>query len=109
MSFRLGIRQSSMRLFQLASFALLANIICFAENPAPVETTQPKPYSLARGYNDAYNLDFAGAQQQFSGWERSNPRAALGPVSEAAGLLFSEFDRLGVLQTEFFADDQHFA
>jgi hypothetical protein len=55
-----------------------------------------------------YNLQFAVAQQEFSGWEKQHPEDPLGPVSEAAGLLFSEFDRLGVLQSQLFQDDSHF-
>ena len=33
----------------------------------------------------------------------------MGPVAEAAGVLFSEFDRLGVLEAQFYADDSVFA
>ena len=33
----------------------------------------------------------------------------MGPVSEAAGLLFSEFNRLGVLQSQMFVKDPSFA
>jgi hypothetical protein len=32
----------------------------------------------------------------------------LGPACDAAGLLFSEFNRLGVLETQFYEDDQTF-
>ncbi len=32
----------------------------------------------------------------------------MGPVSDAAAYLFSEFDRLHILQSEFFVHDQHF-
>lgn len=33
----------------------------------------------------------------------------MGHVSEAAGILFSEFDRLGVLEAQFYEDDSVFA
>jgi hypothetical protein len=33
----------------------------------------------------------------------------MGPVAEAAGVLFSEFDRLGVLEAQFYEDDSVFA
>jgi len=33
----------------------------------------------------------------------------MGPVSEAAGLLFSEFNRLGVLESQFYESDDAFA
>jgi len=64
--------------------------------------------SLDRGFLGLYNLDFTGAQKDFSTWEAEHPDDPVGPVSEAAGCLFSEFNRLGVLETQFFADDQSF-
>jgi len=33
----------------------------------------------------------------------------MGPASEGAGLLFSELDRLGILESQFFEDDKSFA
>ena len=64
--------------------------------------------ALERGYLAAYNLDFDSAQQQFAAWEKAHPEDPLGPVSEAAGLLFSEFNRLGILETQLFAKDSSF-
>jgi hypothetical protein len=64
--------------------------------------------SLDRGFLELYNLDFTGAQKDFSAWEAEHPDDPVGPVSEAADCLFSEFNRLGVLETQFFANDQSF-
>ena len=33
----------------------------------------------------------------------------MGPVSQAAGILFSEFNRLGVLEAQFYENDSAFA
>ena len=55
-----------------------------------------------------YNLQFAEAHRTFQEFERLNPADPLGPVSDAAAYLFSEFDRLHILQTEFFTHDPHF-
>ena len=63
---------------------------------------------LDQGYRAMYDLDFAGAHRAFRDWERAHPRDPMGPVSDAAAYLFSEFDRLRVLQSEFFTDDQRF-
>jgi len=63
---------------------------------------------LDRGYSGLYNLDFSGAQKDFVSWEQQHPDDAVGPVSEAAGLLFSEFHRLGVLESQFYEDDKSF-
>jgi hypothetical protein len=64
---------------------------------------------LDRGFLGLYNLDFAGAQKNFSSWETQHPDDPVGPVSQAAGFLFSEFNRLGVLEGQFFEDDDSFA
>ncbi|HUO16053.1 MAG TPA: hypothetical protein VMX38_13805 [Verrucomicrobiae bacterium] len=63
---------------------------------------------LDRGFDGLYNLDFAGAQKQFADWEKQHPDDPVGPVSEAAGLLFSELNRLGVLEAQFFEDNKAF-
>jgi len=63
---------------------------------------------LDRGFFGLYNLDFAGAQRDFSSWQELHPDDPVGPVSEAAGFLFAEFDRLGVLESQFYANDAAF-
>jgi hypothetical protein len=63
---------------------------------------------LDRGFTGLYNLDFAGAQDEFSSWEKEHPDDPVGPVSEAAGYLFSEFNRLGVLEAQFYENDAAF-
>jgi hypothetical protein len=63
---------------------------------------------LDRGFHLLYNLDFGGAHNVFTTYEQSHPEDPLGPTSDAAGLLFSEFHRLGVLESQFFEDDNKF-
>lgn len=63
---------------------------------------------LDRGFTGLYNLDFAGAQGEFSSWEKDHPDDPVGPVSEAAGYLFSEFNRLGVLEAQFYENNASF-
>jgi len=55
-----------------------------------------------------YNLDFAGAHQTFQTWESTHPEDPLGPASNAAAYLFSEFARLHILESELFTDDDKF-
>jgi hypothetical protein len=64
---------------------------------------------LERGFSGLYNLDFAGAQEDFKAWQELHPDDPVGPVSEAAGWLFSEFSRLGVLEAQFYENDEAFA
>jgi hypothetical protein len=64
--------------------------------------------ALDHGYSGLYNLDFAGAQRNFATWEADHPDDPVGPVSEAAGFLFSEFNRLGILESQFYASNETF-
>lgn len=64
--------------------------------------------ALDHGFTGLYNLDFAAAQKDFSAWERQHPDDPVGPVSAAAGFLFSEFNRLGVLEGQFYDNDETF-
>jgi hypothetical protein len=75
---------------------------------AAATTPHPEPTLLDQGYRHMYNREFAEAHQNFQEWERQKPDDPLGPVSDAAAYLFSEFDRLHILQSEFFTHDQHF-
>lgn len=70
--------------------------------------SQTRGISLQDGYSQMYNLEFPAAHQTFHNWEQENPADPLGPVSDAAAYLFSEFDRLHILQSEFFEDDSNF-
>jgi hypothetical protein len=71
--------------------------------PSPVMVS-----ALDRGFSGLYNLDFAGAQRDFAAWQQMHPDDPVGPVSEAAGFLFSEFNRLGVLESQFYENDESF-
>jgi hypothetical protein len=64
--------------------------------------------SLDHGFSLLYNLDFAGAHQVFLSFQQEHPDDPMGPACDAAGFLFSEFNRLGVLEAQFYADDRSF-
>src|SRR6202158_3857216 len=64
---------------------------------------------LDRGFRQLYDLNFPEAQKEFESWEKENPENPMGPVAEAAGILFSEFNRLGVLEAQFYEDDSVFS
>jgi hypothetical protein len=64
---------------------------------------------IGLGFQRLYDLDFPGAQKEFASWEKIHPEDPMGPVSEAAGVLFSEFNRLGVLEAQFYENDSVFA
>ncbi len=64
---------------------------------------------LQAGFDDMYNLSFADAHRCFEHWEQSHPRDPRGTVFDAAAYLFSEFDRLRILRSQFFVDDRSFS
>jgi len=64
---------------------------------------------LLEGFNDMYNLSFAAAHERFSAWEKGHPDDPRGPAFHAAAYLFSEFDRLRILQADFFTDNDSFS
>jgi hypothetical protein len=66
------------------------------------------PNEIERGFQSMYNLQFDEAHQDFSTWERMHPDDPLGPVSQAAGYLFSEFARLDILESQLFTNDKAF-
>ena len=83
-------------------FAVLTTGISYAA------TASLPTLSLASGYHLMYNLEFDGAHQVFMSWQQQHPDDPLGPASDAAGLLFSELHRLGVLEAQFYTNDKAF-
>jgi hypothetical protein len=75
---------------------------------APVATTMAQPGLLDAGYRHMYNLSFDQAHQTFRAYQQQRPEDPMGPVSEAAAYLFAEFDRLKILESEFFTNDEAF-
>jgi hypothetical protein len=69
-------------------------------------SSMPAQSLLDVGYNQMYNLEFDEAHKTFERFEQQSPGDPLGPVSNAAAFLFAEFDRLRILQAEFFVQDE---
>jgi len=76
--------------------------------PAFAADLPSAPTPLERGFHLLYDLDFAHAQQEFTGWQQQHGEDPLGPASEGAALLFSELNRLGVLEAQFYTKDSTF-
>jgi hypothetical protein len=108
---RLPVPGSASRL----SIERVCRVALFVATAAALLLTAPIGFALLpsagldRGFGRLYDLDFSGAQREFVSWEKLNPDNPMGPVSEAAGILFAEFDRLGVLEAQFYDDDSVFA
>ena len=87
------------------TFQNLVFTIALASIPVWAEAA---PNLLDRGYREMYNMQFDEAHRTFEEYQRLKPADPMGPVSDAAAYLFAEFDRLHILQSEFFTHDQHF-
>jgi hypothetical protein len=74
-----------------------------AVDPAPAAT------ALDQGYRQMYDLQFDEAHKTFAEYGRLHPDDPLIPASDAAAYLFAEFDRLNILQSEFFVHDNNFS
>ena len=90
--------------------AVLAGAICLTIMLGPALAADvPVPRtSLDHGFRLLYNLDFDQANQVFLSWQREHPQDPVGPTAEAAGILFAEFHRLGVLESQFYENDKTF-
>jgi hypothetical protein len=76
-----------------------------APRPAALPTA---PDLLDQGYRQLYDLQFDEAHRSFRESQRLHPEDPMGPVSDAAAYLFAEFERLHILQSEFFLHDDGF-
>jgi hypothetical protein len=85
----------------------LALVVLLATVAGGANITSPTA-SLDRGFHLLYQLNFPEAHQVFAAWQQGHPEDPMGPAGEAAGLLFSEFERLGVLESQFYENDRAF-
>jgi hypothetical protein len=86
----------------------LAILLSASVITAPVSSSPTIEPKIDRGYRQMYDLEFGEAHRTFSEWEREHPSDPIGPASNAAAYLFAEFDRLHILQSEFFVEDTIF-
>ena len=86
----------------------IALLIASPAQHAAQAADTPSVNLIHRGFQSMYNLDFPQATQDFDEWEKLHPLDPMGPVSQAAALLFAEFARLGVLEAKLFVDDNTF-
>jgi tetratricopeptide (TPR) repeat protein len=93
----------------LALLLLLSPVIDFArETPgadSPAFATVPE---LSAGFDLLYRQRFAEAREAFANWESRNPEQPFGQVAVAAGYLFEELSRQGVLTSDFFLNEKKF-
>ena len=82
------------------TLALLAPAACMA---ADLPTGPPL---VSEAFNKMYSSDFPGAQNVISRYIAEQPHDPLGYAVRGSAFLFSELDRLGILESEFFESDR---
>ena len=88
--------------------AALLLAVCAAQGFAQSSVrVQPQP-ELAQGFRQMYNLDFVGAHRTFGMYQSLQPDDPMGFVADAAAYLFSEFNRLHILESDLFVSDARF-
>jgi hypothetical protein len=91
-------------MFRFATTALLGLLMTLQCSYAA--TSANEPVSLDSGFHQMYNLDFAAAHKTFETFQELHPNDPLGAASNAAAYLFSEFERLHILELDLFTDNQ---
>src|SRR5690349_7443867 len=66
---------------------------------------RPTP-ELDQAFARLYNTDFRGAHTHLDRYISAQPADTLGYAMRASAYSFSELDRLGILESEFFGDDK---
>jgi hypothetical protein len=89
------------------NLAIAAGSVMLLLGAMPVQAQSiPRTSSLEAGYRSVYNLQFDQAHRAFAEWQEQHPDDPMGPVSGAAVYLFSECDRLHILEAQFLTDDK---
>ncbi len=81
---------------------LLAAVLCTLAHAAG-----PSPFDEA--FQDLYNFQFQASHQVIDRYIAAHPQESLPYAVRAAGYLFYELDRLGILESEFLIDDKRIA
>lgn len=83
-------------------FAIAATSLASAAQSEKVDTEA----ALKRAYAHLFNFDFNGAQEILDHQRQLDPQQPVIPATKAAAYLFSELDRLRILELDFFTDDE---
>ncbi len=88
-----------------------SHLILFALAQAtltPINASLGSAAPLDLGFREMYNLQFREAHSTFQDYMNAHSGDPFGSTADAAAYLFDEFNRLGVLQSELFVDNEKF-
>ena len=98
---------------RLAAAVLLAMALCVpaatvsssSSSPSAQDGVEPGPDPIYDAMHSMYNLDFGGAERVLNAYILADPLDPVGHATRAVAHLFAEFDRLQILELEFFESD----
>jgi hypothetical protein len=91
-----------------ACIDLVALVLALVSSVAALSPQDTPQLPLDRGFRQMYNLEFPAAHATFRSYQQTYPADPMGHVSNAAAYLFSEFDRLHILESDLFINDKKF-
>lgn len=110
-SLRTGTRGHRVRAIAVIGLVWLAAGLAAPATAQPASAapagTAPAPDPFVPIFNRLYNYDFASAHTMLDERQRAEPADPLPFSVRAAVYMFSEFERLQILETEFFVDDEN--
>jgi len=80
--------------------------MCTLSVPAWAEV---KANDIDQAFSRLYNFDFPGAHTALNRYIETNPEDPIGYAVRSSAYLFSELDRLSILESQFFSDDKRIA
>jgi hypothetical protein len=84
---------------------MLLSVTALTVIARPASNESPAP-EIDQAFTHMYNTDFRGAHALLDRYISAQPSDPLGYAVRASAYLFSELYRLGILESEFFADDK---
>jgi hypothetical protein len=103
------IMEAVQTLQRLGSLGFISLLLLILSTATPIlASTLITGNPLDDGYRDMYNLRFLDAHIKFQDWIKTHPDDPMGPVSDAAAWLFSEFERLHIIDVQLFANQSKF-
>src|SRR6476660_9001043 len=85
---------------------LIVTAFLFAVPLAQAALPPDEPATLDQGFSQMYNLNFPAAHKAFETWQQLHPEDPMGAAANASAYLFSEFERLHILELDLFTDSQ---
>ncbi len=79
------------------------SLLLFIAVPASCQVFNP---TFDEAFHRLYSFDFRGAQSLMDSYIASRPNDPMGYTIKAATYVYSEFDRMGILESEFFESDK---